>query len=484
MLRDVFLTAEFSNFAAKKSLMMKYGFSFAVACVFLLGGCSTTQKIAALKPEPDDASPLVYESAVSYITIPVSIKLKDIENQTNKFLNGLIYEDTNIEDDDIEMKIWKLGPIQISNENGKIRTSLPLKAFVRYRIGTDKLGVSLYNTREFNLNGNVTLLSQVNLTNWKLNTTTSFQGLQWNESPTTTILGKTVPITYLINPTIHFFRSKIEKSIDNAISKSMDFKPNVLDALEKITTPFEMSETYQSWLHIVPIELYTTDAQLKKETIALQMGMKCNMETLIGQKPVAKFDRNKIVLKPVSKMPDRISANIVAVSTYDDASKIMTKNFAGQEFGSGSRKVTVQKVNIWHKDGKMVIALDMLGSLNGTIYLSGFPQYNDQTKEIYFDKLDYALDTKSRLVKTANWLAQGLILKKIQESCRYSIKPNLEEGRQNMQQYLKNYSPMPGVFVNGVMDDIQFQKIQLTNKAIIAFIKVNGDVNVTVDGLQ
>jgi hypothetical protein len=43
---------------------------------------------------------------------------------------------------------------------------------------------------------------------------------------------------------------------------------------------------------------------------------------------------------------------------------------------------------------------------------------------------------------------------------------------------------MPGVFVNGKIDDVQFQKIQLTNKAIIAFIKVNGNVKVAVDGIK
>jgi hypothetical protein len=459
-------------------------FLFPIAIIALLSGCSSTQKIDALKPEPDNAAPLVYENAISYINLPVTIKLKDIENQTNKYMTGLIYEDNKIADDDIEMKIWKQGPIVIANENGKIKTIFPLKAFIRYRLGTDKLGVDMYSTREFNLNGTVTLLSGVNLSNWKLTTTTSLQSLDWKESPTTTVFGKQVAITYLINPTIKLFKSKIEKSIDESIAQSMDFKPNVLEALEKICTPFEMSEAYQSWLRIVPIELYSTNAKLNKDAISMQMGMKCNMETIVGQKPVAKFDRNKIVLKPVSTMPDHVTANIVAVSTYADASKIMTKNFAGQEFSSGKRKVTVQNVNIWHKNGKMVIALDLLGSLNGTIYLAGFPQYNADTKEIYFDQLDYALETKSTLLRTANWLAQGVILRKMQESCRYSIKPNLEEGKQNILKYMKNFSPMPGVFVNGTMQDIQFQKIQLTNKAIIAFVKVDGDVNVTVDGLK
>jgi Domain of unknown function (DUF4403) len=456
--------------------------------IFILASCSSTNKIAALKPEPDDASPLVYETAASFINMPISVKLKDIENQTNTLLNGLIYEDNNIEDDNIEMKIWKLAPITIENiqENGrgKIKIILPLKAQIKYRIGTKTIGVDLYNTKEFNLNGVVTLLSDVDLNNWKLSTKTSLQSLNWNESPTMMVFGKNMPVTYLINPAVKLFKSKIESKIDAAIEKSMDFKPNVLAALEKICTPFQMSEAYESWLRITPIEIYSTNAVLKNDSFLMEMGMKCTMTTLIGNKPESKFDASKITLKGVAKIPNQISANIAAVSTFAEASKIMTKNFAGQVFGSGSKKVTVQKVAIWHKDSKMVIALDVLGTVNGTIYLTGFPQYNEQTKEVFFDKLEYALDTKNKLMRTANWLAQGLVLRKIQESCRYSIVPNLEEGKQTMSTYLKNYSPMPGVFVNGKMDNVQFQKIQLTNKAIIAFIKVNGTVNVSVDGLK
>ncbi len=454
----------------------------------VLSGCSTSQKINALKPEPDDAIPLVYENTPSFINLPISVKLKDIENQTNTLLNGLIYEDNTIEDDDIEMKIWKLAPITIENDHEssgeKIKTILPLKAVIKYRIGTKKLGVALYNTKEFHLNGIVTLISDVGLTNWKLNTVTELKSLDWNESPTMEVFGKNMPVTYLINPAVKLFKSKIEKKIDESISKSMDFKPNVLAALEQICTPFEMSETYESWLRIAPLEIYSTNAKLKNDVFMLEMGMKCNMETLIGKRPESKFNANKIILKPVTKIPQQITANIAAISTYQEASKIMTKNFVGQEFGSGSKKIKVQNVNIWHKDGKMIIALDVLGSVNGTIYLSGFPQYNEQTKEIFFDKLDYALDTKNKLMRTANWLAQGFVLRKIQENCRYSIKPNLDEGKQSMLTYLKNYSPMPGVFVNGKMEDILFQKIQLTNQAIIAFIKVNGTVNVSVDGLK
>lgn len=482
--KNIFLIPNFANLNTMSMMSLFQRISIFVLASFVLVSCSSTSKINALKPEPEDASPLIYDNKPSFISLPVALKIKDIENQTNKFLTGIIYEDNNIEDDDYTVKIWKQAPIIIQNENGKIKTVLPLKVNVKYRIGTDKLGVALYNTQEFNFNGLVTLMSSVNLNNWKLKTKTEFKSIDWKESPSVKVFGKNMPITYVINPAIQIFKSKIEKSIDEAIEQAMDFKPNVLDALDKIATPSEMSPEYETWLRVVPTELYATEAQLRGQNIVMQMGLKCTIETLIGKQPTKIFDKSKIVLKPVAKMPDNFTANIVAVSTYSDASKIITKNFEGQEFAAGSRKVKVMNVALWHKNDKIVIALDLTGSLTGTIYLTGLPKYNETTKEIYFDNLDYAIDTKSSLIRSANWLASGLILKKMEESCRYSLQPNLEEGKKTMLNYLSNFSPMPGVFVNGKMGDIKFTEIQLTNKAILAFLSVNGKVAVKVDGLE
>jgi hypothetical protein len=467
----------------KNTMQVPYRIISAVFFALCVSACSSSNKIATLKPEPDDATPLFYDSEVSYINLPISVKLKDIENQTNTILNDLIYEDAIIADDDIEMKVWKQAPITITNNAGKIKTILPLKAIVKYRIGTKRMGIEMYDIQEFHLNGLITLISDVSLSNWKLNTKTELKSLDWKESPTMTVFGKNVPVTYLINPAVKLFRSKIERKIDEAIGKSMDFKPNVLAALEKICVPFLMNDSYETWLRIAPVELYSTNSRLKNDAFLLDMGLKCNMETFVGKEPESKYNANKIVLKSVTKIPQDISANIVAVSSYAEASNIMTSNFKEQEFGSGSKKVTVQNVSIWHKAGKMIIALDILGSINGTIYLAGFPKYNDKTKEVYFDQLDYALDTKNKLTRTANWLAQSLILKKIEQNCRYSIKANLDEAQKSIMTYLKNYSPMQGVFINGIAQQIEFDKIQLTNQAIIAFIKVKGSVNVSVDGL-
>jgi hypothetical protein len=448
----------------------------------LFCSCSTSKKIEALKPLPSNDAPMVYKTKTSFVNMPLEITLKEIENQLNKSLSGQIYDDTNLEDDKTEMKITKTAPIRLIEKNGKIQTILPLKIWAKFKYGTDFM--SLNDTREINLNGTITMVSDVKLSNWKMSTNSKIEDFTWSESPSILVAGKNVPITYIINPTLSIFKSKIAKKIDEAIESSCDFKPYVLDVLEKMSTPFLTSEVYQTWFKLIPIEVYVTDAVLGKSKINMDLSLKCNMQTMVGVKPKSTFDRNAIQFKPVTSVPNKVMANVVAISTYESASQIITSNFQGKEFASGSRKIIVQKVEMWQKDGKIIIALDMTGSMNGTIYLSGIPNYNAITKEIYFDQMDYVLNTKGVLTKTANWLLQGVILKKIQENCRYSIKENLDEGKKSLLPYLNNFSPMKGVFVNGTLNDFEFEKVEVTDKAIIAFITTTGKMNVKIDGMD
>ncbi|MGC4040081.1 MAG: DUF4403 family protein [Flavobacterium sp.] len=447
-----------------------------------LNSCSTTQKIEALKPLPSDDAPMVYNTKTSFVNMPLEISLKEIENQLNKTLNGEIYSDIDPKGDNTEMKITKMAPIHLVEKNGKIQTVLPLKIWSRFKYGTDFMGLN--DTREINLNGTITLVSDVKLSNWKLTTASKIEDFEWSESPTILVAGKNVPITYIINPTLSIFKSKIAKKIDEAIQNTCDFKPYVLDVLEKMSTPFVTSEQYQAWFKLIPIEVYVTDAVLGKKSINMDLGLKCNMQTMVGSQPKNTFDRKEIQFKAVTKIPEKLTANIAAISTYESASRIISSNFKGKEFASGSRKIVVQNVALWQKDSKIIVALDMTGSINGTIYLSGTPNYNAVTKEIYFEQMDYVLNTKGLLTRTANWLLQGVILKKIQENCRYSIKENLDEGKKSMGPYLNNYSPMKGVFVNGTMNDFEFEKVEVTNKAIIAFITTTGKMNVMIDGMD
>lgn len=463
---------------------MKYQTICLWSCIsLLLISCSSSMSsIETLRPTPSDNKPTVYQNKTSFIGLPVEITLKDVEKQLNTNLTGLIYHDSIIDDDKTEMKIWKSNPISLHEQDGAIISKIPLKILAKVKIGTDFLGLN--TTQEVYFDGIITLRSKAHLTNWKLYTTSELIHYKWNESPSVLIAGKAVPITYLANPALKYFKKDIAFKIDEAIDETCDFKPYVLDALVEVSKPFLTHDEYETWFKLIPIELYATEAVLQTDKITMNMGLKCTMQTMVGQEPKNTFNKDEIILKPVSRIPNKAIISIAAVSTYKSASRIVTNNFKNQEFGSRNKKVTVQKVELWEKDGQLIIALDLLGSINGSIYLTGYPIYNTVTQEIFFDQLNYILNTKSVLMKSANWLLEGKILRSIQENCRYSITENLTEGKASLENYLTNYSPAKGIYVNGTINDIEFERMEITSKAMIAFIETSGEISIKIDGME
>lgn len=451
----------------------------------LVCSCSTSKQVAALRPSPDYSSAtVVYDKQLSFINMPVSLAISDIQSQTNKYLNGLIYEDKNLDDDNLMINVYKESPILITEQNGKIVMDLPLKIIGKAKYGINQFGISLSDTKDFYLNGTIRLHSIVGLKDWKLTTNTTIQDIKWKESPTISIAGKAISVTYLINPALNLFKGKLALLVDNAIAKSVDFKPQVLDALQAFSTPKKVNEEYETWFVMQPVEVYASKTTVANQKININLGLKTYLETAIGRKPSLVFDRNAIVLKTVDNMPNDFKANLAAFATYSYASQMMQKNFAGQKFESGKRAVTVNKVELWGKEGKMIVALNLSGSVNGDFYLSGFPVYDAQKKEIYLDKVDFVLDSKSKLLKIGDWLAHDIVLNKITDACRFSIADQLSLGAQTMATYLNNYQPIKGVVVNGTLGQITPNKVILTPNAIVAYVNTTGKVAVTINGLQ
>jgi len=214
------------------------------------------------------------------------------------------------------------------------------------------------------------------------------------------------------------------------------------------------------------------------------MGMKSYLETAINSKPSLAFDKNKLTLLFSDKLPEDYNVSIAGIITYAAAAELMKQNFAGKTFQSGSRSVTINDISLWGKDGKMVVQLAMTGSVNGNFYLSGIPTYDTAKQEIFIDKMDFVLDSKNQLLKLGDWVAHGLILKKIAENCKYSIKDQLNQGTSTLKTYLSNYQPVKGVKVNGNVLKLIPGKISLTPNAIVTMIQANGNVAISINSVE
>lgn len=463
--------------------MYKYILSLLTVAA-LLSACSTNKKIEALKPLPDYASnTVIYDKQLSYLNIPVEIGVAEIQSQVNKYLSGILYEDKNINDDNIAVKVTKEAPITIREQGGNLYIDLPLRVTGKVKYGFEKLGLSMYDTRDFYMNGTISLISAISFKDWKLNTRTVIADVKWKESPSVLVAGKNIPVTYLINPAITVFKSDVARKVDDAVAQTVNIKSYVVDALDKLANPMQVNQEYNTWFSIQAQELYSTRVVVANKKIKIGLGAKSYFETVVGQKPEKNNTKN-IPLTSVDKIQDQFKATVAAYATYSYAANEVQKNFAGQKFESGKRYVSITKIEMWGKDGKMIVAAGMTGSVNGTFYLVGVPVYNAAKKEVILDQVDFVLDSKNKLAKAADWLAHGTIVKKIAENCRFSIAEQLSEGEKAMKSYLNNYQVVKGVLVNGNLTNLSPDKIVLTPNAIVAMVTANGKVNIKIEGMD
>ena len=155
----------------------------------------------------------------------------------------------------------------------------------------------------------------------------------------------------------------------------------------------------------------------------------------------------------------------------------------GQVFESGKKKVKVEDIQLWGNNDKVVVNSKLSGSFNGNIYFIGRPEFNPQKNQIEVKDLDFHVDTKSFLLRTASWIFQGPIKNQMKKAMTFPMEENIRELKASVQESLNAYEIQPGVVLTGTVDSVTVENTRVTPTSIRVNLYSNGRVNVNVSGL-
>jgi hypothetical protein len=155
----------------------------------------------------------------------------------------------------------------------------------------------------------------------------------------------------------------------------------------------------------------------------------------------------------------------------------------GQVFESGGKKVKVEDIKLWGNNDKIVVNSRLSGSFNGNIYFIGRPEYNAQKTQIEVKDLDFHIDTKNFLHRSAAWIFQGSIKKQMAASMTFPLEENINALKTSLQQTLTNYVIQPGTLLNGSVEQLNVESTYITPTSIRVNLFSKGKVNVEVKGL-
>lgn len=437
--------------------------------------CKTTK---ITRPEEKYITPEI-KLEPSVINVPFYFDINNVQKAINQKLTGLLYEDNSFENNDndnLMVKAWKKENFIITLDNNNLGYRIPLKLWIKVRWGFEKFSIKLYDTKEIEAEIALKFKTTFYLNNdWTITTYTTSEGYEWLSKPVVKIGQVDIPITTIANTILNKNKNLLSNEIDKAIKNNLNFRKYIQDLWTSLQNPVKLNEEYNIWLKLNPQEISSTPIISQNGKIKITLGVKSIIETYIGKKPETNLNAGIPDYKMFKTLDNQFKINLFTDISYLSIDTLSKKYLKNQTFKQDKRSVTIKDVKVYGSDNKMIIGITISGSFNGTIYLSGKPYYDSITSSIKLIEIDFELETKNALIKTANWLLHKKFTKMIENNMIFPVGNKIEESINLINKEIHSYNINKNLVLNGKISEIKVQNVFLTPESVkIALIFKGG----------
>ncbi|WP_439881086.1 DUF4403 family protein [Pontibacter sp. MBLB2868] len=483
----------------KKSPLQLIAFLlFIIASTFTIQACSSTDKLNTAAPATSATGVPMYKPQLSSISVPVSISIAAMEDKLNKEVTGILYKDSNLEDDNVAVTVSKNGRMSIRGEKDKIYFSVPLRIYAKGRWKWDpcKLCPAIDKTEDTSFDMIIKTESKIGLTeDYKINTITSGDFEWGNTKPVLELGPLKIGLARFVEPALRSQLATLSKQLDKELQNHLDMKKYVSEAWQMVQEPVKLDDAMDAWLSVVPKEVRVAPLQARNGTLNTRLGITSYISVTTNGKPQLQLNKNLPKLIVDSRMSDDIQIGMTANIPYAHASKMIQDQIARQtyKFDDGKSQITINDATVTPGGDQLVLMLDVNGKTKagiftkkivGKVYLRGTPYYDAETASIKVKDVDYDLDTKDKLLSTASWLAKNKFKDMIQQQVNIPVKGEIENARKMLQATLDKQGRInESVLLRGSIKDITPDNIYLTPEGIKAVVNARGNLTATIDKL-
>ena len=434
--------------------------------------CKTTQPVRPMEKYVQQE----IEERQSTLNIPLKINIKELEASVNQQLPDPLYNDDTMDDgDNLMIVARKKEPITLGIDSQMVTYRVPLILDIKYNIGITNVNA----TGEIALNFKTGFQIKEN---WELETSTILEDYQWLRTPRVKLAGVSLPVGFIGNIIINRSREILTYSIDEQVRTNFNFKDIIEETWKNMFDPMQVSEEYNAWLSINPLDIGMTQIETDKDTLISTIIVQSQPKISLGAKPDATNWRPLPLFQYRDFQSEDFTLYLNTEVSYQEAERIAKEQIVGESYSSGNRSVVVEDIELYGQDGKLVVNTKLSGSYDGSIYLKGEPVFNKNKNTIDIRKLDFTLDTKNFLVRSAGWLLKSTIKKQIQENLNFLLDYNMTEMENQIQSQLSEYPLNDGVKLNGQLGELNISDAYLTPNGIRVFLSINGKLGVYVSG--
>jgi hypothetical protein len=403
--------------------------------------------------ENSPAAPMV-EPMISTIHLPVHWSQSDIEQLLNNQLTGVLYEDTNLADDGLQIKATKSRNIKLRLDGLTATYRVPLDLWIFKKL----LDSRWTGVRGIELDGEVNLSFKTVLNvqpDWTIVPQTELIGYEWlRNMAVKTGIGQ-LDVKYIANLVIDRTKTDITKGIDIAIRQSVDLPPKLNQLWAQLQHPIKVNEEYHFWLQLMPQTIEITPLSASGDELTAMLST-----TVLTQAGM-----NQTLPPPNTemKLPNFIPSK--------------------DTFQVGGQALQISALKLQAQGEQLLINADFTGSYSGSLFLTGKPAFDSATNTLHLQELRYELSSKNFLFRSALWLFEGVIAKKLKEYTVFPLGGKLTEIKSMINDKLQNYVLNNYATLNGQAEQLTIKKFIITSTGVKTQVQAIGRLAVTISGL-
>ena len=324
--------------------------------------------------------------------------------------------------------------------------------------------------RRFALNYSTTV--KVN-TDYSFNTNTNLQKFELLDPCELTIAN--IDVTSHVEDEITKQLKKLEDEIDKQF-RGIDIKTIARDSWKFLQEPTEI-ENY-GYLTLSPSSLAMSDIKFN--------GKKANFNFNIDVSPSFTTEKPHTIAVSLpelssSKEAKGLSFSLDAILSYDSLSSFIRSSFIGQTYQVKRKKIIIDDIAVsGSKDNRIILKTQFSGSKKGIIYLLATPVLNDSLKQIEFENVDFDVESKSILLKSAKWFFNSRINQMIEENAVYKYTEMMNDLKSEINHSL-NQEITKGVNMKGEISEITINQIYYTATHFVLRTHLRGHLKLILD---
>ncbi len=319
----------------------------------------------------------------------------------------------------------------------------------------------------------IKLKSDIELTsNYRIKSTTSFT--EFTPVDPCRVTFANININDVLMSQIKPELGNLAEMIDAEIAKQ-DLKPYILPIWKAFQEDIKIPAT--GYLRFQPQSLSVSEININGSTLNFSVGLTAipTIQSSPWNKPTTGLPN----LTPYKK-GNGFEVYTDLKMSYDSLSKQLFDIMKTESFALGKEKINITSLKLFPAGEKLGVEVGFAGTKKGTFYLLGVPTFEHTKNQIALKNVEYDIATKNVLIKTAKWMMDETIRKKLEAQMVFDVSDLMNLTKKSIGESL-NQTLDGGIKIQGKLKSLEISGWSLQQDALWVRAKSLGDLSVNID---